>query len=633
MPESAKTNIPWREAAVIVVFAFLAYSNSFDNPFVFDDPFIIDNLRRATWRKALFGLGWRPLFNVTMLLNMAMSGDAAWSYHVFNLCAHIGAALFLFGLIRRTLTSPSLNDHFKNDATVIAFATTLLWCAHPLQTESVTYISQRGEILMGLFFLATLYCMNRGSFAASPRTRVCWNLTALAACVLGFASKEAMISIVIIAPLYDMIFLAPRSPNNNTAPGSTQNIFSRRKIFYVGLIGFLALAALVLHFTYGIWDTLFAHPEIPVWRYLLTQGDVIIHYLKLCFVPTSLCFDYDWPLTPGLGRSWLPLVLIGGLLAATIWTWRKHPAWAFPGIWFFVTLGPRSSVIARPEAAVEHRMYLPLVAVVVVVVLFIHEMIKNAFAPEDRRRARRVFILAILLLAIVLGALTFQRNGVYDSAFSLWADTVSGSPNNPRALNYLGIELRKRGDLEGAKARFERALEVWPTFELALNNLAGIHFETGDHRRAIELYRRSMEVRKTTTDDPLFIGNNVVTLRNMAKAFRALGQYDQALKKIELAVGLIPKNPEALYERGTILVDLKRSDEAERDFLAAIDLNPDFAPPINDLGVLRVEQGDVAEAERLFRRAVEADPNYIPARRNLETLTQRVGKNGSPIRE
>ncbi|HXA14671.1 MAG TPA: hypothetical protein VNW23_06045, partial [Opitutaceae bacterium] len=154
----------------IVLAAFAAYHNSFSGPFVFDDlGSIPDNptIRhfRPVWPVLSpstpgVGVSGRPLLNLSFALNYAISGLNVWSYHALNLAVHILGGLVLFGVVRRTLLR--LGGKFEAGALPLALLAALIWTVHPVQTASVTYISQRAESLMGLCYLLTLYCFIRG---------------------------------------------------------------------------------------------------------------------------------------------------------------------------------------------------------------------------------------------------------------------------------------------------------------------------------------------------------------------------------------------------------------------------------------------------------------------------------------
>ena len=158
--------------ALLLLVAVAAYHNSFTGPFIFDDAIWINensNIRHL-WPigAVLFPpdatvVGGRPVVSLTLALNYALGGLNVWGYHAFNLVIHILAAWTLFGVLRRTLILPRLRERFGSAATPLALAAAILWMIHPLQTESVTYVIQRTEALMGLFYLLVLYGVIRGA--------------------------------------------------------------------------------------------------------------------------------------------------------------------------------------------------------------------------------------------------------------------------------------------------------------------------------------------------------------------------------------------------------------------------------------------------------------------------------------
>ena len=220
----------------------------------------------------------RPVECLTLALNYALGGLNVWGYHAFNLTVHLVSALVLFGILRRTFEGEKLRDRFGAAAIWLAAAIALIWEVHPLQTESVTYIVQRSELLMGLFLLLTLYCTLRGSQSSRPRA---WYLAAVVSCALGMGSKEVMVGAPLIVLLYDRVFLA----------SSFRELWQRRIGLYIGLAAtWLILAVLVartLHPATG-----FGIEGLTSWDYLKTEAGVIVYYLRLCFWPHPLVIDY-----------------------------------------------------------------------------------------------------------------------------------------------------------------------------------------------------------------------------------------------------------------------------------------------------------------------------------------------------
>ncbi len=225
-------------AGLLVLATAAAFSSSFAGAFVFDDEYAITENPsiRQLWpiwptlsppRHGETVTG-RPLLNFSLAINYAISGEGVWSYHAANLAIHVLAALLLFGVVRRTLLLPTMRDRWGGAALPLALIIALLWAVHPLQTESVTYIVQRAESLMGLFYLLTLYCFIRGAGSARG---VYWYVGSVSACLSGMAVKEVMISAPLIVLLYDRTFCA----------GSFRGALRHRDGYYLGLAGTWAL--------------------------------------------------------------------------------------------------------------------------------------------------------------------------------------------------------------------------------------------------------------------------------------------------------------------------------------------------------------------------------------------------------
>ena len=356
----------WIAALVLVAAVLASYANSFHCPFVFDDHHdIIDNPSiRHLWplwdvflarSKRPAGLQSRPVVNLSFALDYAVGGLHTLPYHATNLAIHILAGLALFGVVRRTLLLPRLCDRFGRASAALALAVALLWAVHPLQTESVTYITQRYESMMGLFYLVAVYGLIRcGDSTHSYR----WGAVTVAATLLALGSKEVAVSLPIMILLYDRVLLTV----------SFAETWRRRWGMYLALLAVWAAFA-VLQLRAG--PRHFAGYGLPVswFEYACSQPGVILHYLRLVFWPQPLLLDYGWPPARTLGDILPGAMVVAGLLAATGYAFWRSPAWGLLGAWFFLILAPTSSIMPLADLAFEHRMYLPLAAVAIAVVL------------------------------------------------------------------------------------------------------------------------------------------------------------------------------------------------------------------------------------------------------------------------
>jgi len=560
-------------AAVIAAAVLAAYGGTLSAPFVFDDiPSITENptirhLASALRPPAESTVGGRPLLNLTLAADYAAAGLAVRAYHATNIAIHALAALALFGLVRRTLLGLG---QASAAATAAAFSAALIWALHPLQTESVTYVVQRAESLMGLLYLLTLYCFARS--VGAPGGARLWQAACACACLAGMAAKEVMVSAPLAVLLYDAVFAA----------GSVRAALRARAPLYCALAAsWCALALLVLS-THGRGGTAGFGSGVSWWRYGLAQGPAVAHYLRLCFWPHPLVFDYGRTLAPPAPGDIPGALAVACLLGATAWALVRRPALGFLGACFFLVLAPSSSVVpVATETMAEHRMYLALAPVVVLAV------------AAARRWLGRASLAACLAVSAVLLAATWERNLAYRSAEGLWRDVVARRPGNDRAQFNLGCELRRApGRLDEAVAHFREALRINPYYIEA-------HY-------------------------------------NLGKALDALGKTPEAAAQYEQALMLNPTQADAHF---CLARDLESTQgglaRAVDEYREALRLKPDFAEAHLSLGVaLARTPGRLADAIAQYEEAIRLDPGLFVARLDLAGALQSVpGRLGDSIAE
>lgn len=593
----------WLAAVALVLASVVAYHNTLSLPFVFDDQVVV--LENSTIRQ-LWPLGpvlstptngsgaaGRPLLNLSFALNYAFGGFSVRSYHVVNLLLHASSVLLLFALVRRTLLRPVLADRFGAAALPVAFVTALLWAVHPLNTESVTCVSQRTELLVAFFYLLTplaLVCS-----VDSPRPGR-WHTLAVISCLLGMASKEVMATMPLVALLYDRTFLA----------GTFTGAWRQRRGLYVGLMStWLLLAALVLMMGGSRGEAAGFGLGMTPWSYALKQCEAIIQYLRLAFWPSPLVLDYGTDVVQH-AREVVPqgLALLT-LLALTAYALVRRPVLGFLGAWFFIILGPSSSFIPLvAQTMAEHRMYLPLIAVVALVVALLF------------RWFGRAALVACVAPAVVFGAMTIRRNDVYQTELGLWRDTALKRPTNPRAHLCHGLALMKSGNSDDAVAAFLQVLLLDPTHATANNSLGQIFSARGWYEDAVEHYLLALEGKD----------NHAAVHSNLCDAYRALGQLPKAIEHGEAAVRLDPKLAPAEGNLGLALANAGREADAIPHYEAAIRLDPNFSTAHNNLGVALLNAGRLAEAKQHLERALQLDPNLVVAHNTLGAVFDRLGQ-------
>ena len=594
-----------------------------DRLFIAEDPNILH-----PWPPWKLLLSIRPVVDLTLSLNYALGGFQVWGYHFFNLTVHLLAALALFGIVRRTLQMNSLRTRFGSSAPELAAVISTLWLVHPLQTQSVNYIIQRAELLMGLFYLLTLYCFIRSAEGDSARR---WQSLSVLCCALGMGSKSIMVTVPLLVFLYDRTFLS----------SSNREILRQRGIFYLGLF---ATWGIQLYFLPKLLKaptpTIGFHLEQVSWlEYLRTQPGVIFHYLKLALWPNPLVFDMYWPIARDIRAVGLPAIPILTLILGTLWGLSRRLGTGFLGAWFFLILAPTSSFIPVADLTAEHRMYLSLAAVAALVVL------------GGYRLGLKGKIAAVLAIAAGAGfiSMTLLRNEDYRSEVLILSDSLKKQPGNARAHNYLGIVLTAQNKCEQALAHFSEAYRLEPEYADAYYN-AGIAFaRLGKYEKAIPLYLRALQLKpdaQILSDLGLALANQgkmeeavqvfsralrlkpnpAEFYKSVGLAFIVQGQSEQAASYLQESLKINAEDAQAHSALGTILFQQGKREEAIPHYAQAVRVKPDWVEDLCNLGIALANQGRLKEAISQYRQALQFKPDYPEVHNNLGNALVRLGR-------
>lgn len=627
-----------RGAAIgaLLLLTLLAYANTFGVPFVFDDiPAVVEN----TSIRDLSALGTvlspqeqggltvsgRPLVNLSLAVNHALTGQQVWSYHAFNLLVHLAAGLVLYDFVRRTIARLP----WRRDADIVGFLSAALWLLHPLQTESVTYVVQRAESMAALCYLITL----NGFVWMIERRSTRWGAVSIAACFAGMASKEVMVSAPLMVLLYDRTFVS-----------GTFAAAVRRWRYYLMLASSWLLLGWLVVGTSNRGGTAGFGTDIGVGDYLVTQCYAVVRYLGLVFWPHPLVFDYGIWTADGLGAVWIQLLVLSGLLIATMWALRSRPVCGFVGAWFFALLAPSSSFVPiASQTIAEHRCYLAIASVITaaVAILII--------------RLRRVGWWLGFALACLAGIATFVRSRDYRTESVLWASAVRARPENPRAHNNLGHALFKEGRLDEALVRYREAIRLEPKYPEPHYNLGLALVRLGQPDAGIQAYREALRLRPDYPEAHNNLGTALLAqgreeeaaahytkaielkpdfaepYSNLGNVLNAQGRLEEALLRYEQAVARKPEYAEAHYNWGNGLAALGRMREAVGHYERALRIRPDYLAACSNLGNAWLELGQLDEAVSRYEQALRIDPSFAPARQNLASVLEQLGREAEAL--
>ncbi len=427
----------------LLLAAALAYLNALPASFQFDDfNVIVDNAgvhSLAAWWAGMPGI--RPLLKLSYTLNW-LADPGPTGFHAVNILLHLINIALVWRLTAH-IPAPAGWEHGPalRRARLLA---TLLFALHPIQTESVTYVSGRSMSLMASFGLSGLICWLE---SAGRRSRLVWRLAAVVLLTAAMLTKE----VAVVLPL-------------------TLLLFWRREgggwPLRLGLFVFVGLALAALFLVLGYQRLLTTPPPRDLIVNLWSEAHAIVYLLGQLLRPFSLDID---PLLPELsGGSLRSGLEMGGLLLALLLAWlarQRQPWLTFAIGWFALLLIPTHTVIPRPDLASERHLYLAGLGL-----YWLAAVLLTALLP-----ARRLaFALTVMVLSVGGMTCTHLRNRDYRDEIQLWRATVRSSPDNARAWNNLGYAHYLAGQPQAARLAYEEALRLDSGHDKARRNLRAL---------------------------------------------------------------------------------------------------------------------------------------------------------------
>jgi len=648
--------------AVVVMLAVALNFNTLHNVFhPTDIRLIIENRNIETPSLLFRSLAVDPsraMLTFTLAYNLWLAGpDPVW-FHIVNIAVHAAVCALVFLLvlhiagISRDLTRGTMSPR------VAAFLAAALFACHPLNSETVNYISARSSSMATAFCILGLLSFIGYTAASERHTVRFWYTISILSLLLGIGSNEIAVALPVLLLIYDFLYVSRFEPSK----------LVRRLTFPHG--PYWAIVTIVLAFRWARFGAIgMAQPVRPVWTNLMTQAHVVLNYLQLALVPVGLTVEHSVPEYSSLfdPTTLVAVGTIGAVVMLAVVFARNMPACSFGVLWYFVTLVPSSSVVPLATIMSEHRTYLPLSGLVVLAPAGIAALVDRRAFKEHRREVGA----GVVVLMAALSAATVARNRVWHDELSLWSDAAGKSPASATAQTNFGQALVLRGHVQKGLAAIERAVELDPrsadartALGLAMERLGRFDESLAAHRRAIELapadprvhyrYGLSLEAAGRLDDaveqyrhaialDPGMaevcvrlgsVYNNMGNLDEAVRAFEGAIETDpeleyaqRTLREMYVKTGLLRKEkarltetvekgtdaPEPYLRLGVVYVAEGELDRAEKAFLAALDRHPSFGPALINLGNIYMQQGRVDEAVLLYQRAAQTDSHAVQA--------------------
>lgn len=622
-------------ALAVGLSAAIVYANAPGNAFVLDDTRLIrDNLRIRSlanvphlltspyWDVSGAQALYRPLVLVTYALDYAVHGLSTYGYSIFNIALHVGVSLLLFRLVRG-----------MRGSLFAAGVAGTLFAVHPVHTEAVTGMSGRPELLAAVFFLLAMHFHRLAPRAGHRSVRCRAAVLACFACAL--LSKESAITLVLVLPVMDVLVPSPRSDGQPAGPRS--RVFTDYLPLACVALVYLAIRHVVLG-GLAIDATAIApldNPLVPVTtlplgerigattgQAIMTAFAVVVQYGRLLVWPSRLSPDYSYNQIPIVTSGLDPRFLAGVAIAAACVLGiaglrRRSPIAAFGLAFLALTFSIVSNfAITTGTICAERLMYLPSAGA----------LIAAAVAAErlaGMTSARRRVVYGLVAVLMVMGAVrTWTRNRDWRDESALWSAAVETSPRSARVQSeYARILLARAEDAAGAgraadaealygeaRAHFETAVAIYPSYSLALDGLAMIHSLRGNTDEAVPLYDRALKAWP----------GNYASLTNWGSAV-----WEQA-RRTGARATLLRK--EGRIEESDALV--READAGFREALEKIDkaiaMMPSYAHAhLMKALILESYVGDRAGAIAEFEEVLRLMPNH-PQRPQIESELQRL---------
>lgn len=500
----------------------------------------------------------RPLVSLTFAINYHFSQTDPFGYRLTNLLLHLSAALILWAVIAATLRLDQFDKRWIKHRHPLAFTAALLWLAHPAHNETVVYLTQRTELLMGLFYVATIYLAIRFWESKHSSAKTLWCAAAVCTSICGMLSKEMMASVPAMVFAYEWTFIG----------GSLSVIAKRSWMLYLGLaLSWLPLVAL---YAAGFNTPLGGFGNtISAQDWWLTQSNSFFVYLRLLLYPWPLLLHYHVPTLHGLSEAWpgvVGMVVYG--LATSYLFWRRTVA-GFALLWFFAALSPTLIVPLPHEEISERRMYVPLLAMIPFL------SIGSFVLLQKLRQSSALGQLPSWIYAvafILIGTFTLPR---LQDPQTVWLEVLKHQPSNAFAIAGQGCVEFKRGEKDSGLEKFQLAFNADPHYGYFRYLLKNALNDLQLHERLLATSKRIYDL---SPEDPTCAYDLAVALEKNGRRLEAMNAYRDVIK-------LAPKHAEAHAGLATLLAEHEQMAEAVKHFEVATEVKPDFINCMNLMSV------------------------------------------------
>ena len=551
-----------------------------------------------------FASNWHPLTWISYMVDTQLTGVKAATFHVTNLLLHLVSTLILFVVLSRATKS------VWRGAFVAA-----LFAVHPLHVESVAWISERKDVLSGLFWMLTTWAYIR--YVEKPGLKR-YLLIALFL-TLGLMSKAMLVTLPFTLLLLD--YWPLRRMRFGNAPGDESGIkWSKLVVEKLPLFALAVASGIVTYvvqITGGARGDLSQYPSltIRVMNALVSYAA----YMRMMIYPRGLA-----PLYPHLGKNlpaWQAIaafVLLALITSAVIRLRRSRPYLIVGWLWYLVTLAPVIGIIqVGTQAYADRYTYIPLIGLFIMIAWGVPDLIRSRRLDSENTEAAFRPYLSALALVVVMGLAVLTRIQVrcWLTPEALFRHTIAVTKNNVGAHINLGFAYQDLNRFEDALAEYQTASEIDPSFAPAHYNAGNALYVMGRNDEAIVEFKEAIRLYPDYTAAHCTLGT----------IYQKQGKIQEACDEYAKSLAISPRFADANNNMGTLLDEQGQTEEALTYYQKSVAINPDYREGHFNAGTALFRMGRYDGAAVEYGEAIRCDPTYGPSHKNMAAALFRLG--------
>lgn len=643
-----------------------------DNLLIIDSPFLKEFMPGTYFFSFVHGVEYCPLSTLSLAIDYAIWGEHAFGFHLTNLLIYLATVLVVYYLVLRILALYDPNNKSGNTLTSVALMTALMYAVHPMHSEAVAWICDRGLLLSTLF--SFISCSFYLAWLREERKTVSTvYLASLLFFICSLLSKATSITMPVV---FLLLMVCDSRKKSLRALSMLVPYVASSFIFYLIFTRAGVNAGRIEHFSSSFGSS-------PYSVKAATALQIPLFYFKKLFIPFGLSPEYDKPFKTSLADPAVLyalavlLVLVYGVLAVR----KRHAGLVLGFGWFFITLAPVLNFFSTHPVVADRYVYLPSFGLFFFIAVFLSI------------RGQKLLLVCSVLLCFWWSFTAFSQNRIWKSDITLWGHALDISPrslqsyinlgtayyqegNDDKAIAtftvmeshlpqddylslYKGNILLKKGDLKGALAELNKAYSRNDEFPRVLYALGTTYEQLGDSYEAIKMYSAVVQhtqgyyaiklgepsrkaigrllikfgpeldsIRKKVSskpDDLNIRGELALKLDRLCQYEEALGNYLEMERR-----GM--KSWQLFFNIANIYKKTKNDKEAVKYYEKCLNLNPSYSDAANNLGTVLRKMRQYDRAISVFERIIAANSQFGYAPYNLASLYNEKGDRANALR-